>query len=43
MRYYIPLREKTPREEKRPSALIIPLWVWLGLIAILVLMVLALR
>ena len=43
MRYYIPMREKTPVEEKRPSALVIPLWVWLGLIALLVLVVLALR
>ena len=43
MRYYIPLREKLPHVEKRPSALVIPLWVWLGLVALLVLMVLALR
>ena len=43
MRYYIPLREKMPHAEKRPSALMIPLWIWLGVIALLVLVVLALR
>jgi hypothetical protein len=43
MRYYLPMREKTPREEKRPSALVIPLWFWLGLVALLVMVVLALR
>lgn len=43
MRYYVSLRKKSPIEEKRPSALVIPLWIWLGLVALLVLMVLALR
>lgn len=43
MRYYIPTREKTQREEKRPSALVIPLWAWIGLLALLMLVVLALR
>jgi hypothetical protein len=43
MRYYVPLRKKAPLAEKRPSALVIPLWIWLGLVALLVLMVLALR
>lgn len=43
MRYYLPLRTKAPHEEKRPSALIIPLWVWIGVVALLVLAVLALR
>ena len=43
MRYYIPLRAKQPHEEKRPSALAIPLWVWLGAIALVGLVVLLLR
>lgn len=43
MRYYVPLHKKSPIEEKRPSALVIPLWVWLGLVGLLVLTVLALR
>ena len=43
MRYYIPIRTKMPHEEKRPSALVVPLWVWLALFAKLVLVVLALR
>jgi hypothetical protein len=43
MRYYIPIRTKMPHEEKRPSVLVVPLWVWLALIAMLVLVVLALR
>jgi hypothetical protein len=43
MRYYVPLRKKLPHEEKRPSALVIPLWAWLALVAVLLLVVLALR
>jgi hypothetical protein len=43
MRYYIPLRAKQPHEEKRPSALVIPLWVWLSAIALVGLVVLLLR
>ncbi len=43
MRYYVSLRKKKPDEEKRPSALVIPLWVWIGLVAALMLLVLALR
>jgi|GraSoi_2013_60cm_1033757.scaffolds.fasta_scaffold19844_2 hypothetical protein len=43
MRYYVPLRKKMPYEEKRPSALVIPLWAWIGLVAALMLLVLALR
>jgi hypothetical protein len=43
MRYSLPTRARTPREEKRPSALVIPLWVWIGLLALLMLLVMALR
>jgi hypothetical protein len=45
MRYYIPLRGQgeNARTKNRPSALTIPLWVWLALIAIALLVVLALR
>lgn len=44
MRHYVSLRKKKPyEEEKRPSALVIPLWAWIGLVAALMLLVLALR
>lgn len=43
MRYYIPIRGKTLKEEKEATPFKIPLWVWLGMLIILMLVVIALR
>jgi hypothetical protein len=41
MRYYLPLRDK--KYKGRAPSLVIPLWVWIIVIAGLLLLVLALR
>lgn len=43
MRYYLPLREKTLQGKNHPPSRAIPLWVWMVVIALLLLVVLALR
>lgn len=43
MRHYVSLQEKQSQSKNRPSALTIPLWVWVVLIAGCMLVVLALR
>lgn len=44
MRYYLPLREKSLQGKKGPApSRMLPLWVWLAVIACLLLLVLALR
>ena len=43
MRYYLPLREKQGQSKNPPPSQWIPLWVWMLAIALLLLIVLALR
>ncbi len=43
MRYYIPLRVQEEKTRRSSSAPMIPLWVWIVLLAFAMLVVLALR
>lgn len=43
MRYYLPLHEKNVQGKNHPPSQMIPLWVWMVAIALLILVVLALR
>jgi hypothetical protein len=43
MRYYIPMREKNVKIEKNSTSFMPPLWVWIALLAFLMLVVIALR
>ncbi len=43
MRYYLPTREKRVKEEGSASAFILPLWVWVILLACLLVFALSLR
>lgn len=43
MRYYVPLREKKVPDKKPSPSQLVPLWIWLAIIAVLMLFILALR
>lgn len=43
MRYYLPLHEKNIQGKDHQPSRTIPLWVWIAVIALLLLVVLALR
>jgi len=43
MRYYLPLHEKNAQAKEHVPSRMFPLWVWLAVVAVLLLVVLALR